>query len=559
MKIVDPKTVIEESIRKIVGPDVSFVVEHPKEESHGDFASNVALAAYTKFSKENPRKLAGELVSMLKNDAQLSSVVDASEINVAGPGFINFWLSKEWLTNELKNIITSGDNYGKDDSGKGKKVLVEYSSPNIAKQFSIGHLRSTIIGQSLYNLYKFLGWQVVGDNHLGDWGTQFGMIIAIVEEKHLDASILTVDEMEKLYVDFNNRCKANPKLKDKAREAFARLEKGEKTARKIWQFAVDISMKEFNRIYNMLDVQIDHAYGESFYENIMPGIIETAKKEGIARLSEGALIVEYSDLPPAMLLKSNGTTTYFTRDLATIKFRTSNSEMKSDLYIYEVGAEQSLHFKQVFAAAEKFGWAKKSSFVHVGHGLILGSDGKKMSTRKGTALKLETWLEEMIKLAEKINKETAKEVGIGAVKFNDLRHSPVTDYVFSLEDALSLKGASGPYLQYTYARCRSVIRNTKSHSKYLSNTKSNLNSDEISILRNLYQFAEMLNFSAKSMSPNIICEYLLETAQRFNAFYSNNKIIGSENSNFRVALTIGTSQIIKNGLNILGIKVLEKM
>lgn len=563
-----PEIVIELAIKQVLEklslPAVDFSVEHPAEEGHGDFATNVAMALFRESPGEskNPRELAEGLVSQLRLDKGLGKVIDETRIEVAGPGFINFWLRKDWLLVELSRIASSGDDYGRSDWGKGKRILVDYSSPNIAKLFSVGHLRSTIIGQAIYNLYRFLGFRAVGDNHLGDWGTQFGMIIAAVEEKNLDISAMTVEEVEALYVEINNRSKDDPTIRERAKEAFVRLERGEEKARKLWKEAVEISMREFDRIYARLGVKIDYAFGESYYEKIMPEVIEMAKQRGIARQSEGAWIVEFPDLPPAMLVKSDGTTTYFTRDLATIKFRNENPDLKSDLYVYEVGAEQSLHFQQVFAAAAMLGWGKRENYIHVGHGLVLGKDGKKMSTRRGTTFKLEVWLNEIIAKAAEINDKTATEVGIGAVKFNDLKHSPGSNYIFSLEEALSLDGASGPYLQYTYARCRSVLAKAgrESVADILAG-KIELNEEEMAVLRKIYQFPEVLLTSAKAMSPNLVCSYVIDLSQRFNTFYNKHTIIGAEKetAEFRLLLTGATAVVIRNALIILGITPLEKM
>jgi len=520
-----------------------FVVEHPADESHGDYATNVAMTL-----SGNPREVAEKIVLGLRKDEGLVDIV--AEISVAGPGFINFRLKESWLIGEMKRV--DGD-YGKGEWGRGKKILVEYSSPNIAKNFSVGHLRSTIIGQAIYNLYQFGGWEVIGDNHWGDWGTQFGMIIAAVEEQSLDVGKLSVEEIERVYVDFNKRAKEDEGLRDKAKAAFKRLENGEKEARNIWQQVKELSVREFDRIYELLGVKIDHAYGESDYEEVMPGVIEEAKKKGITRESEGAVIIEFEKMPPAMLVKSDGTTTYFTRDLATIKFR--GGKFGADRYVYEVGAEQSLHFQQVFAAAEKMGWGKKEDYVHVAHGLVLGEDGKKMSTRKGTGVKMEEWLKQSIEKAGKINKGSEKEVGIGAVKFFDLKHAPVTSYRFSWDEALRLDGDSGPYVQYALVRGKSVLEK----GKLGEFETSELNEEERALLRWLYQFAEVAERAAVNYAPNLLAEYLLELAKRFNGFYNKHQIVGSEVEGFRLKMTGAVVTVLESGLGLLGVEISEKM
>lgn len=549
-----PAEVIRGVLKNIVGNDVNFVVEHPADESHGDWATNVVLAA-AKVQKINPRELAEKIKAELEKDEGLMTVV--GKIEIAGPGFINFWLKDDYLIGHLEELKTAGDKCGDSDFMTGKKVLVEYSSPNIAKRFSVGHLRSTIVGQALFNFYKHSGASVTNDNHLGDWGTQFGMIIAAVEEDGVDISKMSVAELEDLYVQFNKKVDEDPKVKERAREAFARLEHGEEKARQIWQRAWDISMVEFREIYKKLGIpEFDHEYGESTYEKTMPEVIEEMKKKGVTVESEGAWIVKYLDkdgkeyMPPAMLLKSNGTTTYFTRDLATIKKRLSDPELKSDLYIYEVGAEQTLHFRQVFAAVELLGRAKKEQFVHVAHGRLALPEGK-MSTRKGNTIKLEDLLGRAEEAA------TDERIAVGAVKYNELKRAPGMDYVFKWDEALSMEGNSGPYLQYVYVRCRGILE--KVGKKF--GTTLSLNEDERKLLVSLLRFGEgeVVETAARNFAPQQVCAYLFDLAQRFNGFYDRNRVGGSENEGFRLLLTAVTGQVIKNGLELLGIEVVEKM
>src|SRR5258706_5786982 len=430
------KEAIYSAIRELYGSQ-NFSVEHPADAQMGDFATNVALVMAKQIGK-NPRELAEETKQKLLKDEKLAEIIE--KIEVAGPGFINFWVKDEVLVQKLNEMSEAGNHAINSDFMSGKKVLVEYSSPNIAKRFSVGHFRSTIIGQAVLNLYKHSGAEVTDDNHLGDWGTQFGMIIAAVEEKKLDVKMMSVPDLENLYVEFNRRIAETPELKNKAREAFARLERGEESARKIWQQAVDVSMKEFGQIYKKLGVTFEHQYGESAYEKMMPEIIKEAMDSGVAEKGEGgALIVKFEKdgkeyMPPAMLQKGDGTTTYFTRDLATVRKRLDDADLKSDLYIYEVGSEQRLHLKQVFETVEKLEWAKKEQFIHVAHGLLSLPEGK-MSTRKGNTVKLEDLLFRAADEAKKIAKEIltsaiSEKIGIGAVKYNDLRRSPEADYVF---------------------------------------------------------------------------------------------------------------------------------
>lgn len=541
----------------------SYVIEHPADESHGDFATNFALAAMggegVKERFGNPRALAQEVVKKMEGRFQIDEKYEKPEI--AGPGFINFKIKDGWLIRQLDYVIEQGDNYGRGLWGRDRRMVIDYSAPNIAKRFGVGHLRSTIIGQAIYNLYKYSGWRVTGDNHLGDWGTQFGMIIAAVEEKGVSMDDMGVNDLEQIYVEFNKRIEEAPELKDKAREAFARLEKGEESARKIWKRAVEISMEEFERIYDWLGVKIEKTYGESFYENIMPNVIEEIKAKGLCRESEGAVIVEFETMPPAILVKSNGTTTYFTRDLATIWYRLfgDDEEIKAKLYVYEVGAEQTLHFRQVFETVKALGWAKDVDFVHVAHGRMSLPEGK-MSTRKGNTIKLEDLIGQSIAKAAELQEEKHDDIseiiGIGAVKYNELKRAPQTNYVFRWDEALNMQGDSGPYMQYTYARAKSVLRKA---GEIADHKQADLNDEEKTLIRWLVRFPEEVESAARDFSPNYLPNYLFELSSRYNSFYNKHKIIGGDNEMVRLKLTEAVTITVKNGLAIMGIEAPEKM
>ena len=549
------RDVILKALQEVTG-EQNISLEFPENEAFGDYSSNVALVAGHK---------AEEIVGKLRGDKTLTGLV--SKIEVAGPGFINFFLSEKALLDELVSIEKQRGKYGTSDLGEGKTVIVDYSSPNIAKRFGIGHLRSTVIGQSLYNLYRFLGYKVIGDNHLGDWGTQFGTLLYQIDSKGLNPGELTIDTLEKLYVEFNSEAKSNEKLWDMARVWFKKLEEKDAKAREIWQKVVDTSLKEFERIYDILGVKIDYAYGESFYLDKMPSVIEELKKKGLLTESQGAKIIEFKDLPPIIVVKSDGATTYLTRDLATIRFRIG--EWKPDILIYEVGSEQTLYFRQLFETVRLLGWKGNSEFVHVAHGLIRFEHGK-MSTRRGQTIKLEEVLNEGISKAKAIidrsetgrglgsseKEKVAKAVGIGAVKYFDLMHHPSTDIIFDWEKIFVLEGNSAPYLQYTVARANSVLeKGRKSPPK----GKITLNPEELAVLRSLTRFSEIIVIAAKSYSPNLLANYLFHLAQKFNNFYNQHRIIGGENEEFRLALTAAVSQVLKNGLAILGIETPQRM
>lgn len=540
-------------------------------EKFGDYSTNIALV----FAPDgtSPRIFAETVVQKLKTCKNLINFVD--KVEVAGPGFVNFFIKKEALLEELINLISQGSKYP-EHAFKKEVVLIEYSSPNIAKRFSIGHLRSTIIGDALKNLYSVLGYEVIGENHLGDWGTQFGMIIAQIVRNGLGTKDLSIEDLERLYVEFNNQMEEDPSLRDLAKEWFKKLENGDSTARKIWKNVREISLREFNRIYDMLDVHIDNAHGESFYEDKMPEVISMVQKLGISQIGEGgAIIVVFEDMPPAMLVKSDGTTTYFTRDLAAFYYRIKT--WNPSVLIYEVGSDQILHFKQVFETVNKLGWGVDRKLKHVAHGLVRFKHGK-MSTRKGQTVKLEDILEEAVQRAKSIIKNSeikkdlteeeidsvAYDVGVGAIKYFDLSHAPESDIIFDWNKIIVLEGNSGPYIQYTYARTKSILDKSRYSNLSLSDFdiydfKDSLLDSELLLLRHIIHYKEVLEDAASNYSPNLVCNYLYSLCQKYNSYYSSCKIIGSENEIFRVFLTQAVGILLSNGLNILGIKAPRKM
>ncbi len=560
---------IKEALARAAKIDKSEVeLGYPEKEEFGDYTSNIAMVLGKKDSI-NPRQKAQELIDAITEASELKDLVEKTEI--AGPGFINFYLKEKYLLTNLENIISEKENYGKQNFGNGKTVVIDYSSPNIAKRFGIGHLRSTIIGQALYNLHALLGYKVIGDNHLGDWGTQFGTLLYQITSNHLDMDSLSIVDLENLYVQFNKELEDNKELKEEAKKWFKKLEDKDPEATEIWKKAVDKSLVEFNRIYEILDIKIDYAYGESFYSDKMQEVIELIRARSFSRRSEGAEVVDVPGLPiPAMIVKGDGSTTYLTRDLAAINYR--KKEWKPDTIIYEVGSDQVFHFRQVFGVAKLLGWDKDTNFIHVAHGLIRFAHGK-MSTRRGQTIKLEDVLEEAIEKAgifiakakiTAIDKESEKEIvkkkiGISALKYFDLMHNPQSDIVFDWEKIFVLEGNSGPYMQYTYARTQSVLRKAGISKLPAHPAGGQFEKEELSLMRHLAQYYDQTFIAAKMYSPNILADYLYKLAQKYNTFYSKVKIIGSENEDFRLLLNSAVGQVLKNGLTILGIEVLEKM
>ena len=554
------KKAIRELQKEKVFPEFvipEILVEHPEKQSNGDYSVNIALKL-AKIVKKNPQEIAKDICAKIKVSRTIKGIEAVS-------GFVNFYLSESFFQQELNLILQQKNKYGSQQSKK--TVVIDYSAPNIAKPFGIGHLRSTIIGQALYNIYQFLGWECIGDNHLGDWGTQFGKLIYQIKKKTKpkDWKKLSINELEKLYVEFHKEAENCPEMEEEARSYFKKLEKGDKEAREIWQACVDTSLQEFDRIYKLLGIKIDYALGESFYggEPMQKIVAELAKKK-ISSQSQGAIVIMDDALPPAMILKSDGATTYFLRDLATIKYRLKT--WQPDLFIYEIGVDQYLHLKQLFSAVQRLGWLKKQKLVHVAHGMVRWEHGK-FSTRKGQTIHLEEVLQEAIARAEKIikatefsekeKKEIAEIVGIGAVKYNDLSQHHSRDIVFSWNKILSMDGNSGPYLQYTVVRCQSVARKAKTKSlKNISFT--DLNEFEESILKTVYKFPEMVQSAADNFSPNLICHFAYDLAQKYNLFYNQCPILSPEN-NTRLALNAVVEQVLKNCLKLLGISIPKKM
>lgn len=509
-------------------------LEHPALEKFGDFSF--------RSGRENLKLSENENIEKIEKVA----------------GFTNIFISDKKLI-EIAKKINEGTNLEKlKERGKGKTMVIDYSAPNIAKPFGIGHLRSTNIGQAIYNLYQSLGWKCIGDNHLGDWGTQFGkLMVAIKKWGEKPVEEMSIGDLEKLYVKFHIEAEKDKKLIEEGRDWFFKLENKETEARNIWQKVVDLSLKEFNKVYELLGVKIDYTLGESFYEDKIERVMEMMKEKGVIKESEGAEIIEFENMPPAMIRKSNGTTTYFTRDVATLKYRMDT--WKPELIIYEIGADQTLHCRQLFATAKMLGY--EANFIHVAHGLIRWKEGK-FSTRKGDTIHLSEVIDKARQEAKKIapnnNKEQIEAVAIGAIKFNDLAQDPKKDIIFDWEKIMSMEGNSGPYLQYTYARGKSVLAKIQD-KRYKKQEKNEFNEEEKTLLREFYKFEEKIIEAAERFSPSVLAEYLLGLARKYNEFYAKNRIIGEAEEEQRLFLTETTVNILGKGLKILGLETLEKM
>src|SRR3989344_5403334 len=526
----------------------------PENEKFGHYSTNAALKL-AKLQGANPLLIAEKLSASI-NGSALKGFFE--KIEIAPPGFINFWLSQETIFDELKNVLRLKDAYGSSHAGKGKTIVIDFSAPNIAKPMNVGHLRSTLIGQSLVHIFRSQGYNVIGDNHLGDWGTQFGALITAYKKwgKKAEMNKNPIEYLVRLYIKFHKESEKNEELIVLAREETKKLQQGDSENKKLWKLFTKESMAHFKKIYKRLDITFDAELGESFYQPMLSSIIEEALKKGVAKLDDDAVKIKYDEslkLPDLVIQKSDGSSLYSTTDLATIKYRKEKWYPEKILYV--VANEQTLHFEQLFEAAERLGYEKKENLVHVKFGMVLGASGKKMSTRRGQFIKLEKLLDGARKKAGKINKKIAEEVGIGGIKYRSLSQERKSDVVFNWDEMLNLKGKSGPYLQYTYARLKSILRKAGSAPKkpdfMLLKTES-----EKSVMRQLLYFTDALERAAERYETNIIADYLFKLANALNYFYEKEPILKASKPlrENRLNLIQAATIVLKNGLKILGIK-----
>lgn len=484
------------------------------------------------------------------------------KIEIAGPGFLNFFLSDQTLECEMKKLLRLGRRYGSRDIGAGQTIVIDYSAPNIAKPMNIGHLRSTIIGQALVNILRFLGYRVIGDNHLGDWGTQFGALLYAYKKwgNYQAFRKNPMDYLVGLYVRFHWEAEINEALFDEARNETAKLQSGDKENRRLWKIFVRESLKEFNKIYKRLNVKFDVVLGESFYAPMLEEVVKEALLSGRARKEDGAVKVffEGEDLPAMVIQKSDGSFLYSTTDLATIKYRVKRFQPSKILYV--VSNEQTLHFKQVFRAAEELGFVRPGVLEHIKFGMMLGESGRKMSTRRGEFIKLEEVLDKAVLKAKAINPVSAEAVGIGAVKYYDLSHYRESDIVFDWEEALNLKGNSGPYLQYAYVRIRGIMKKA-GHWKKKFDIRQVKSGAEREIIRQLIYFPDAVMMAAKYYAPNYLTNYLFRLAMLINAFYEKEDVLRAEKPlrEARLCLVYGAGKILEQGLRLLGLKTVSRM
>ena len=492
-------------------------------------------------------------------------------------GYLNFYLKRGELASEVvSDVLAKGERYGMSDEGAGKKVLVEFSSPNIAKPFHIGHLVTTALGSSLERIYSFLGYDTVKINHLGDWGTQFGKLISAYK-RWGDAETIEADpinELLKIYVKFHSEAEEHPELEDEARAYFKLLEDGDEEITKLWKFFVDASLKEFNKTYKLLDISFDSYAGESFYSDKMPEVVELLKEKNLLEESDGAQVVRFDDdnIPPCIILKSDGTTIYATRDLAAAIYRKRTYDFDKNIYV--VGTPQALHFKQIFSVLDKMGYEWSKDCVHVGFGYVRFPD-KVLSTRHGDVVFLEDVLRESIEKTKEviINSATSKniddidevseKIGVGAILYSFLKNGREKDIVFTWKDILDFEGESGPYVQYAYARGKSVLRKAEESGIDYSAADLSLleGNDEFELVKLVNSFGDAVKDAANKNEPCCVTRYVTDLAQLFNKFYNTCNIMKSEPMlrDARLNLTEATCVCIKSALYLIGVRVVEKM
>ena len=545
---------------------VSKAVETPPDEKLGDLAFPCFPLA--KVLRKAPPLIAQELASKLSSD-ELIDMVDAVG------GYLNFFYNRAaFISDTVSAVRAAGDGWGRSDMGSGKTVLVEYSSPNIAKPFHIGHLFSTAVGNSLAKIYKFLGYDVQSLNHLGDWGTQFGKLISAYK-RWRDPAVIEKDpikELLKIYVKFHEEAEKHPELEDEAREYFKKLEEGDEETTALWKYFRDQSLVEFKRVYDMLGVEFDSYNGEAFYSDKMDEVVEILNEKGLLVESEGARVVDLSDMnmPPCIILKSDGATIYATRDIAAALYRHRTYNFYKNIYV--VGLPQSLHFRQIFETMKRAGWEWSKDCVHVGFGLVK-LPGKNMSTRHGDVVFLEEVLNESIEktraIIEKNNSDVgdvddvAKKIGIGAVLYTFLKNSREKDIVFSWDTMLDFDGESAPYCMYGYARGRSILRRAEGIDYSDADMSKAVSDDAYTLVKLMNGYGDAVKDAADKNEPFYVNRYVTNLVKAFNKFYNTNPImkddVDEDTKKARLAIVDAVCGIIKSALSLLGIEVVESM
>ncbi len=544
--------------------EIYALLEHPPDPAMGDLA--LPCFKLSKKLRKSPVLIAQQLLGSLNG----SEYIKKAE---AVAGYINFFLdTRRFIGEVLTGLLSCGSDYGKSGKGEGKTVVIDFSAPNIAKPFHIGHLRSTAIGNSLYRLHKFFGFKAVGINHLGDWGTQFGKLIVAYKRwgNRLEIENGGVKALMALYVKFHDQSEKDSLLEDEAREWFIRMEKRDEEALALWQWFKDISMAEFQKVYDLMGVHFDSWAGESFYNDKSLDVVKELEEKKLLKESEGAYLVDLDQfsLPPCMILKKDGGTLYATRDIAAAIYRKTTYDFESCIYVTSAG--QSLHFEQWFKVVELMGHSWGKSLKHVPFGTVnLG--GEKLSTRKGNVVLLEDIFNKAIKKTEEIiasksgelqdKEETARSIGVGAVIFSDLFSNRIKDVSFSWEEILDFDGETGPYVQYTHARACSVLKKSGIEDTINVNDFNLDNQEEYDVAKCLYEFPLKIEQALEALEPSVVTRYLVDLARVFNRFYHNHSILAAneEIKKSRLALVKAVRIVLSNGFWLIGLKAPERV
>ncbi len=544
------------------------MIEVPADSSKGDYAFPCFKLA--KIMRKAPPMIAKGIAEAIEGEKMFQKVESVN-------AYVNMFVSKaEFADNVVKEVIEKDEDFGRSDIGAGRTVIVEYSSPNIAKPFHIGHIRSTVIGNSIYKIYDFLGYDTIRINHLGDYGTQFGKMICAYRKWGNKEDVIRepIKSLLSYYTKFHEEAEKDPSLEDEARAIFVRLENGEPEEVELWQWFRDESLREFNRVYDMLGITFDSYNGESFYSDKMPAVVQELKDKGLLVEDNGAQIVKLDqfDLPPALITKSDGSTLYITRDIAAAIYRKNTYDFYKNIYV--VASQQNLHFQQWKKVIGLMGYDWADDCVHVPFGLVSMEEGT-MSTRQGRVIFLEDVLNRAVEQTRKIIMEknvntenvdeTAREVGIGAVIFNELSNYRIKDYVFSWDKVLNFEGETGPYVQYTHARACSILRNAG--EAVMASAKEGFDASRITsdsahaLIKLIYEMPEVIAEAGEKYEPSIVTRHIVDIAQAFNKFYHDEHILVDDETEktAKVALVMAARNVIRNGLDLLGMKAPEKM
>lgn len=548
--------------------EILSMIETPADSKMGDYAFPCFKLA--KILRKAPPMIAKSIAEAISAESVFEKVENVN-------AYVNMFISKkEFASAVVSEVIEKGDDYGKSNIGRGKKVIVEYSSPNIAKPFHIGHIRSTVIGNSIYKIYDFLGYDTLRINHLGDYGTQFGKMICAYRRWGNKEEVINepIKSLLSYYTKFHVEAEKDPSLEDEARAIFTRLEHGEKEEVELWQWFRDESLREFNRVYDMLGITFDSYNGESFYSDKMPRFVKELEEKGLMEEDQGANIVRLDEynLPPALITKSDGSTLYITRDIAAAVYRKETYDFYKNIYV--VASQQNLHFQQWIKIVELLGYEWAHDCVHIPFGLVSMEEGT-MSTREGRVIFLEDVLNKAVERTKEIIKEknvntesieeTAKDVGIGAVVFNELSNYRIKDYVFSWEKVLNFEGETGPYVQYTHARACSILRNAG--DEIVAEAVKDFNPEYITgesaheLTKLIYRLPDVIVEAGEKYEPSVVTRHIVDIAQAFNKFYHDEHILvdNKDEKIAKVALVIAARNAVKNGLGLLGMKAPEKM